>query len=164
MPSRRTIIISHRSSINGTAERRLKIFTSLSTSRRLQCCEWWRQRFVASSVARAAGGVGVCPVGSAPGQLLASLTDAPVEYVSYTVDVVHGRVIKREGDVLTVRSATLVCGEGALTFNHTVLVTLGAQTRMRRQISHDSFNKDDIIGCQDCIEPATHRWQVDDPI
>ncbi len=51
------------------------------------------------------------------------------------MDAVHGSVVARSGDVLTVRGATLVRADGTVIFNDTVSVRLDASTTVLRQAS-----------------------------
>lgn len=60
-----------------------------------------------------------------------------------TKDVVRGSVTARNGDVLTVRGASLLRADGTLIFNDDVEVTLGTNTVVTKQRT-GSANKDDI--------------------
>jgi len=61
-----------------------------------------------------------------------------------TLDVVHGSVMARNGDVLTVRGATLIRNDGSAQFNDTVTVLLDNSTIVRKQLSPDLFAISDI--------------------
>jgi hypothetical protein len=61
-----------------------------------------------------------------------------------TADAVRGNVIKREGDVVTIKGATLIRAGGSVVFNDEVQVQLADTTVVRRQHSQDEFNIDDI--------------------
>ncbi len=61
-----------------------------------------------------------------------------------TLDVVTGEVIKRVGDTLTVKGATLVRKGGGMIFNDTVTVTVATTTKVHRQLSRDLFGSGDI--------------------
>lgn len=64
-----------------------------------------------------------------------------------TLDVVRGNVIKRQGDTLTIKGATLIRGESEVVFNDEILVHLGTDTVVTRQLSSDpigTYGKDDI--------------------
>lgn len=54
-----------------------------------------------------------------------------------TMDVVRGSVIIRQGDVLTVKGATLIREKSSVVFNDEVKVKLGAETVVSRQLSTD---------------------------
>jgi hypothetical protein len=60
------------------------------------------------------------------------------------LDVVKGNVIDRQGDTLTVKGATLIRNDSAIVFNDQVTVLLGDDTVVKRQLSVDPFDKDDI--------------------
>ncbi|HEC20045.1 MAG TPA: DUF4382 domain-containing protein [Gammaproteobacteria bacterium] len=51
-----------------------------------------------------------------------------------TQDVVTGNVIARNGDVLTVKGATLIRAGGSVVFNDEVTVNLGGMTTVKRQL------------------------------
>ena len=55
-------------------------------------------------------------------------------------DVITGSVIARSGDTLTVRGATLMRSDGSVIFNDQASVTLGPDTRVRKQFSMDEFD------------------------
>lgn len=59
-------------------------------------------------------------------------------------DVVSGSVVARNGDVLTVKGATLVRSDGSAIFHDLVTVDLGEDTRVTRQLSREGFTIDDI--------------------
>lgn len=61
-----------------------------------------------------------------------------------TLDVVTGEVIKRDGNTLTVKGATLVRKGGGMIFNDEVTVTLATTTKVHRQLSKDTFGIGDI--------------------
>jgi hypothetical protein len=61
-----------------------------------------------------------------------------------TLDVVSGNVISRSDDELTVKGATLIRGDGSVIFNDEIVVLLGENTTVSRQLSMDSFEIDDI--------------------
>ncbi len=61
-----------------------------------------------------------------------------------TLDVVSGNVISRTGTALTVRGATLIRAGGSVVFNDTLIVQVGLNTVVRRQLSFDLFDIDDI--------------------
>lgn len=64
-----------------------------------------------------------------------------------TLDVVHGNVISRQGDSLTVKGATLIRGESSIVFNDEVTVNIGEATVVTRQLSAEpigTYGKDDI--------------------
>jgi len=61
-----------------------------------------------------------------------------------TLDVVSGNVISRTGTALTVRGATLIRAGGSVVFNDTLTVQVGLNTVVRRQLSFDLFDIDDI--------------------
>jgi hypothetical protein len=63
-----------------------------------------------------------------------------------TKDVVTGSVIARSGNTLTVRGAALVRTDGTLLFNDTVTVTLGASTKVTRQLGGTVTTDDISIG------------------
>jgi len=55
-------------------------------------------------------------------------------------DVVEGSVIARDGNQLTVRGTTLIRANGRIKFNKEILVTIGANTVVKRQLSTDTFD------------------------
>lgn len=61
-----------------------------------------------------------------------------------TLDVVSGNVISRSGTALTVRGATLIRSGGSVVFNDTLIVQVGLNTTVRRQLSFDLYDIDDI--------------------
>jgi hypothetical protein len=61
-----------------------------------------------------------------------------------TLDVVTGDVIKRVGNTLTVKGATLVRKGGGMIFNDAVTVTVATSTKVHRQLSKDLFGIGDI--------------------
>lgn len=62
-----------------------------------------------------------------------------------TSDVVSGSVIARNGDILTVRGATLVRADGTFSFRDTVSVQLSPSTKVTRQaLPATGLGKDDI--------------------
>ena len=63
-----------------------------------------------------------------------------------TLDAIRGTVIARNGDVLTVRGATLMRASGAVVLNADVQVTVDVDTRVTRQavVSDVDPDKDDI--------------------
>ena len=60
------------------------------------------------------------------------------------LDAVKGTVVKREGDTLTVKGATLIRNDGTIIFNAQAKIDIGSDTTVHRQFSTDSFDKDDI--------------------
>lgn len=60
------------------------------------------------------------------------------------LDAVTGSVVKREGDTLTVKGATLIRHDGTIIFNAQATVEIGDGTMVSRQFSTDPFDKDDI--------------------
>ncbi len=60
------------------------------------------------------------------------------------MDVVRGSVVARSGDSLTLRGVTLMRRNGAVVFNDNVTVLLDASTTVKKQLSLDTFTKDDI--------------------
>lgn len=61
------------------------------------------------------------------------------------LDVVAGNVISRDdGDVVTMKGVTLIRAGGSVVFNDTVAVHLGNNTKVRRQLSKDEYNINDI--------------------
>jgi hypothetical protein len=61
-----------------------------------------------------------------------------------TLDVVSGNVISRTGTALTVRGATLIRSGGSVVFNDTLTVQVGLNTLVRRQLSFELYDIDDI--------------------
>jgi len=61
-----------------------------------------------------------------------------------TLDVVSGNVISRTGNALTVRGATLIRSGGSVVFNDTLIVQVGLNTIVRRQLSLELYDIDDI--------------------
>ncbi len=61
-----------------------------------------------------------------------------------TLDVVSGNVISRTGTALTVRGATLIRSGGSVLFNDTLIAQVGLNTVVRRQLSFDIYDIDDI--------------------
>ncbi len=59
-------------------------------------------------------------------------------------DVVKGTVIARQGNTLTVKGATLIRNDSSVIFRDQVTVLLGDDTVVKRQLSADPFDKDDI--------------------
>lgn len=72
-----------------------------------------------------------------------------------TLDVVTGNVIKRVGDVLTVRGTTLIRAQGSMIFRASVDVTLADTTKVRRQHSKDDLTIDAISVGQRVIVHGT---------
>jgi hypothetical protein len=60
------------------------------------------------------------------------------------LDVVTGNVVAREGDLLTVKGATLTRANGSVTFNDTLDVQLGDNTTVSRQLSSSEGDIDDL--------------------
>jgi hypothetical protein len=60
------------------------------------------------------------------------------------LDAVKGSVVKREGDTLTVKGATLIRNDGTILFNAEATVEIGVDTEVKRQFSKDACDKDDI--------------------
>ncbi len=60
------------------------------------------------------------------------------------MDVVTGNVISRNGDEVTVKGATLIRSDGSVVFNDKVVVQLGENTVVKKQLSVDTFSIDDI--------------------
>ena len=60
------------------------------------------------------------------------------------LDVVRGVVTAREGDVLAVNAGAIVKSSGQLLFNVNMTLSLNDTTPVNRQLSNDSFTKDDI--------------------
>ncbi len=63
-----------------------------------------------------------------------------------TNDVVSGSVIKRSGNTLTVRGASLARANGSLSFNDDVTVTLDPGTRVTRQLGGSATAGDISVG------------------
>jgi hypothetical protein len=61
-----------------------------------------------------------------------------------TLDAVTGNVISRSGNALTVKGATLIRSGGSVVFNDTLIVQVGLNTIVRRQLSFDEYDSDDI--------------------
>ena len=61
-----------------------------------------------------------------------------------TLDVVTGNVISRTSNLLTVKGATLIRAGGSVVLNNTLNVQLGVDTVVRRQLSREEYNIDDI--------------------
>jgi len=61
-----------------------------------------------------------------------------------TLDAVTGNVISRTGNALTVKGATLIRSGGSVVFNDTLIVQVGLNTIVRRQLSFDEYDSDDI--------------------
>lgn len=59
-------------------------------------------------------------------------------------DVVRGSVVARDGDSLTVRGATLLRRDGAVSFNDTVTVQLADSTRVGKQLSMEPAATGDV--------------------
>jgi len=69
-----------------------------------------------------------------------------------TKDAVTGSVVARNGDILTVRGASLVRADGTLIFKDNVDVTIGSDTIITRQLSGGATStKDDISVGQQVI-------------
>jgi hypothetical protein len=60
------------------------------------------------------------------------------------LDVVRGSVVQRQGDVLTIRGATLIRQDGTVVFNDQVSVQLDQSTRVTKQSEMELFDIDDI--------------------
>jgi len=60
------------------------------------------------------------------------------------LDVVSGNVISRASNMLTVKGATLIRAGGSVVFNNTLIVQLGLDTVVRRQLSREEYSIDDI--------------------
>jgi hypothetical protein len=60
------------------------------------------------------------------------------------MDVVTGNVISRQDNLLTVKGATLIRAQGSVIFNDDVVIQLGVNTTVRRQLSANAFSIDDI--------------------
>jgi hypothetical protein len=61
-----------------------------------------------------------------------------------TSDVVQGSVLARDGNILTVKGATLIRSGGTVTFNDRVIVAIAESTMVKKQLSTDSYTIDDI--------------------
>jgi len=61
-----------------------------------------------------------------------------------TLDVVSGNVISRTGNALTVKGATLIRSGGSVVFNDTLIVQVGLNTIVRRQLSFELYDIDNI--------------------
>jgi hypothetical protein len=72
-----------------------------------------------------------------------------------TLDVVTGNVIKRVGDVLTVRGMTLIRAQGSVIFRDNVEVTVADTTKVRKQRSKDAQTIDAISVGQRVIVHGT---------
>ena len=60
------------------------------------------------------------------------------------MDVVTGNVTSRRDNLLTVKGATLIRAQGSVIFNDEVVIQLGLNTTVRRQLSLNEFSTDDI--------------------
>lgn len=60
------------------------------------------------------------------------------------LDVVTGNVISRNSNTLEVKGATLIRSGGSVVFNNTLTVQAGLSTVVRRQLSFDEYDIDDI--------------------
>ena len=60
------------------------------------------------------------------------------------LDVVTGNVISRDSNTLEVKGATLMRAGGSVVFNNTLIVHVGISTVVRRQLSFDEYDIDDI--------------------
>ena len=61
-----------------------------------------------------------------------------------TLDVVSGSVVRRDGDTLIVKGATLTRTDGTIFFNDEATIQVGPDTVVTRQFSTDPFSSDDI--------------------
>ena len=61
-----------------------------------------------------------------------------------TLDVVSGNVVSRSGDVLNIKGATLIRSDGSVVFNDVAQVSIGDNTRIRRQLSIAPLDKSAI--------------------
>ncbi|KPJ91112.1 MAG: hypothetical protein AMJ55_12400 [Gammaproteobacteria bacterium SG8_15] len=61
-----------------------------------------------------------------------------------TSDVVQGSILARDGNILTVKGATLIRSGGTVTFNDRVTVTIAESTMVKKQLSTDGYTTDDI--------------------
>ena len=60
------------------------------------------------------------------------------------LDVITGNVISRNNNMLTVKGATLIRAGGSVVFNNTLIVQLGIDTVVRRQLFFEEYSIDDI--------------------
>jgi hypothetical protein len=60
------------------------------------------------------------------------------------MDVVTGNVTSRQGNLLTIKGATLIRAQGSVIFNDEVVIQLGLNTTVRRQLSLNEFSIGDI--------------------
>lgn len=60
------------------------------------------------------------------------------------MDVVTGNVTSRQGNLLTVKGATLIRAQGSVIFNDEVVIQLGLNTTVRRQLSLNEFSINNI--------------------
>jgi hypothetical protein len=60
------------------------------------------------------------------------------------MDVVTGNVTSRQANLLTVNGATLIRAQGSVIFNDEVVIQLGLNTTVRRQLSLNEFRISDI--------------------
>jgi hypothetical protein len=60
------------------------------------------------------------------------------------MDVVTGNVTSRQGNLLTIKGATLIRAQGSVIFNDEVVIQLGLNTTVRRQLSLNEFSISDI--------------------
>jgi hypothetical protein len=60
------------------------------------------------------------------------------------LDVVSGNVISRNSNTLTIKGATLIRSGGSVVFNNTLNVQVGMDTIVRRQLSFELYDIDDI--------------------
>jgi hypothetical protein len=60
------------------------------------------------------------------------------------MDVVTGNVISRQANLLTVKGATLIRAQGSVIFNDNVVIQIGVNTIVRRQLSANAFSINDI--------------------
>ena len=72
-----------------------------------------------------------------PRRFLARQVYAGASVPGGDMDVVHGSVVARSGDNLTVKGATLFRRDGSILFHDRVTVRLAASTRIGRQLSPD---------------------------
>ncbi len=61
-----------------------------------------------------------------------------------TLDVVTGNVTARTLDTINVRGAVLLRDESKMAFNRTIAITLGAGAKVTRQLSKETYTKNDI--------------------
>ena len=79
-------------------------------------------------------------------------------------DVVYGSVVARNGDVITVRGASLIRADGTLIFRDNVNVTIGDNTILTRQLSGGIIpNKDDISVGQQVTVLGTLGADINSP-